>query len=80
MNCRWCGDIHNDSFCCNTRPLHACICVVVDILGMASAAAELAEEGDSPPDLKFPVPVFDVAFHPMQDVVAVGLISGKIEL
>ena len=33
-----------------------------------------------PPDLRFSCLVFDIAFHPSQDVIAAGLVSGTIQL
>jgi hypothetical protein len=47
-----------------------------------SAALEpvLPDEAETPADLAFPVTVFDIAFHPTSDVLAAGLISGKLEL
>jgi hypothetical protein len=48
--------------------------------------ALLDDIGDSPsakmevPAIQFPALVFDVAFHPQQDVLAVGLVSGHLEL
>jgi hypothetical protein len=38
------------------------------------------EDDTAPPDIKFPCSVFDVAFHPAQDIVAVGLVSGSLQL
>ena len=35
---------------------------------------------EQPPDLKFGCSVFDIAFHPHQNVLAVGLINGKLDL
>ena len=32
------------------------------------------------PSIDFGVSVFDIAFHPLQDVVAVGLVSGVLEI
>lgn len=44
----------------------------------------MADDGadDSPaiPDIRFACEVFDAAFHPLSDVIAVGLVSGKLEL
>ena len=37
-------------------------------------------EPEGPPDLRFQVEVTDIAFHPAQDVIAVGLISGKVDM
>ena len=36
--------------------------------------------GAAPSDIDAGCLVFDVAFHPQQDVVAVGLVSGDLEL
>jgi hypothetical protein len=46
----------------------------------AAAAPSYIDADDSPPDLKFSCQVFDIAFHPAQDVLAAGLVSGKLEL
>jgi hypothetical protein len=42
--------------------------------------AAAADDDVAPPDLKFPCLVFDVAFHPTQDVIATGLVSGSLQL
>lgn len=44
------------------------------------AAAAAAPTDANPPEIHFPYPVFCTAFHPLADVVAVGLVSGRIEL
>ena len=41
--------------------------------------ASSGDPGDIPA-IDFGVSVFDIAFHPQQDVVAVGLVSGVLEL
>ena len=35
---------------------------------------------ENPPEIQFSCAVFDTAFHPLADVIAIGLVSGKIEL
>lgn len=46
----------------------------------AAAVAGLVDEDDAPPDLRFPCQVMGIDFHPEQDVLAAGLVSGKVEL
>lgn len=48
--------------------------------GAGAAIATDDEYDSSPPDLKFPCLVFDVAFHPAQDVIATGLVNGTLQL
>lgn len=45
---------------------------------MSAPAAPAPDQ--NPPEILFPCPVFSTAFHPLADVLAVGLVSGKIEL
>ena len=39
-----------------------------------------AQSDQNPPEIQFHCAVFETAFHPLADVIAVGLVSGKIEL
>lgn len=48
--------------------------------GPAEASDMWFDEVPTPRDLEFPCEVSELAFHPHQDVVAVGLVSGRIEL
>jgi hypothetical protein len=43
-----------------------------------SGAAPSSEQ--NPPEIQFHCAVFDTGFHPLADIMAVGLVSGKIEL
>lgn len=44
------------------------------------AKTSAMDDVECPPDLRFPVEITDISFHPTQDVVAVGLISGKVDM
>lgn len=44
------------------------------------AAATAAGGPTEPQDIETKSAVFDIAFHPTQDVIAVGLIDGSLEL
>lgn len=53
------------------------------VMNFAEEAAKMAkasEEFVMPPDIKFKSSVFDAAFHPTEDIVAVGLVSGYLKL
>jgi hypothetical protein len=39
-----------------------------------------ADESTAPPDVRFPCAIFDATFHPQQDVIAIGLVSGRAEM
>ena len=47
---------------------------------MMSARSDDDAEVEAVPDIRFACEIFDVAFHPQHDVVAVGLVSGVLEL
>lgn len=46
--------------------------------GLTSATA--SAEASTPPDLAFDCLVFDLAFHPSQDLLAVGLVDGRVDV
>ena len=47
----------------------------------AEAAAEAKDEDFVlPPNIKFKSVVFDAAFHPTEDIIAVGLVTGYLKM
>lgn len=48
--------------------------------GYAGKASKAAHDAGAPPAIEFPCSVFDLDFHPSQDVVCAGLVSGDINL
>ena len=43
-------------------------------------ASEASEPFVMPPDIKFKSSVFDAAFHPTENIVAIGLVSGFLKM
>jgi hypothetical protein len=48
--------------------------------GLFAMSAPAPSSDQNPPEIQFHCAVFDTAFHPLADIMAVGLVSGKIEL
>ena len=53
------------------------------VMNFAEEATKMAQSSEDfvlPPDIKFKSSVFDAAFHPTEDIVAVGLVSGYLKM
>ena len=52
-------------------------------MNFAEEAVKMAKASEAfvmPPDIKFKSAVFDAAFHPTENIIAVGLVSGFLKM